>query len=240
MGEGATDWLPKEAFTDDAVKSALSASFARWSQRWFARQGVAVSVVRSVGPQAPEALHIRGAVAAAELSGFGKRHLMEAALHIDLSGQTLIEADHRVLDALAAQIVEDLVSTLDETFGGQTTQGGEQISIALSIAGNDMLAIAFPRHVLVPMLKARLGKTQQARSAPRSRMEALKPTRLVAKAMLGRVELAATDLKGLSVGDVLILDRALHEPVELRVAGSDRHIGRGRLVRNGDQVSIQF
>jgi len=48
------------------------------------------------------------------------------------------------------------------------------------------------------------------------------------------------ELEGLSIGDVIVLDRHLDEAVELRLAGNESPAARGKLIRSGTQVSVQL
>ncbi len=235
MTVATADWLPKAAFSESAVKAVLSGLVGGWSERWFARARASISAVRFSAATA------QGDGAALELPGPGKRLLLEAALDCELTGQMLGEGDHSVLDVFAAQIGQDLITALDKLTGaGKQPSGSGCIALGIAVAGSDMLTVRLAAGALVPALKARLGGSRRAGAAPRSRVEALKQTRLEAEAILGRAELALGDLRELSVGDVLILDRALRDPVELRLADGGRTIGRGGLARNGGRISIQF
>ncbi len=242
MIAGVKDWLPRDAFRDAAVRAVLSGPVTRWSGRWLARDTAAVAAVsRDADGWWPEAQVVAGALADARLSGPGKRRLLEAALDVDLAGQTLAQDDRRVMDDFALRAAGDLVAVLDEAFAKDAgREGASRIRVTLSLSGDEALAVTLPEHVLVPALKARLGAARRKDAAPRGRLEALAPLRLVAEGVLGNAELALSDLDALGVGDVVILDRALNDPVELRVAANRRRIGQGRLGRNGGRVAIQF
>ena len=242
MTIGVKHWLPRGAYTDDAVKAALCEPVARWSGRWFGRETAAVATVLHWPETAPpQARVFSGSVAEAQMSGPGKRRVLEAALDVDLAAQALGEGDRRVLDGLAQRIAEDLVAVLDETFGGNAGHGDDaRIGAMLSLRGGDALAVTLPSQVLVPALKARLGAVRKPTSAPRERVQALGPLRVMACGVLGSADLSVSDVDALGIGDVVILDRTLSEPVELRIAESGNRIGKGKLSRNGGRVAIQF
>ena len=235
------DWLPTEAFSESAVKTALCGPVERWSKRWFAKGAVAVAAVHpaEIAEPSSQSRIAAGTLAEAELTGRGKRVLLEAALDVELAGQTLSEGDHAVLEAFAGAALQDLVSILDETFRAAADGNGPRLRISLSLGGGDLLAVTLPRHVLVPALRARLAAARGNRDVPRSRLGALASTKVTAEAVLGQAELSFADLSNLGVGDVVILDRPLQEPVDLRLSGGQR-IGRGRLSRNGGRVAIQL
>jgi len=240
--EDVRNWLPDTAFTDEAVKAALADTIGKWSGAWFSGRTAALSRIRAVQARtlvAADTLQIHGVLAAIDAPDSGKRYLLEAALDMRLSGQALQESDRNVLDLFASKILEDLIGRLDKAFGGMTSDGA-RLGFTLSLSGHDMLSASLPQHVLVPAIKAQHGGARRTRVAPRSRHKALGPTEVTVTGLLGRAELAVDDLKGLAEGDVLILDRALHEVIDLRLKSGNRPVGRGRLGRNDGRVSIQF
>lgn len=243
MTEEVKDWLPPEAFSPDAIKAALSGPVAGWSASWLARGTVVISTVRAgeAGPAAQRCLAVRGVHAALEMPGLGKRFLLEAMLDVALAEVTLCDGDRQTLDLLATKAADDLVARLDAAFGtADPGDGGAWVRLSLSLEGNELLGVGFPAHACVALLKARLGGAHPPAHAPRGRGEALARTRLVAQGLIGNAELPVNELRLLSVGDVLVLDRALGEPVELRLPGSPHAFARGRLLRSGGQISIQL
>jgi hypothetical protein len=236
--------LPKDAFSLEAINACLTGPVTDWSRRWFARTPAVVAAVRSeVCPSqapAPDRQTV-GACAALELSGRGKRHLLEAALDIDLSDQPLTESDRRLLDVFARKAVEDFIAALESMLPdtGNSTPGA-QIVVTIAIGGKDVLTLEAPEQVFVPLIKKVLGGPRAAPRTVARRSEALRRTKMRAFGYLGRAEIGIGDLETLSAGDVLILDRALSEPVELRLAGSAAALARGKLCRNADQISLQL
>jgi hypothetical protein len=238
----ARAWLPKEAFSQSAVKAALAASVARWSERWFARRQAVISAVRLLGeipPDAPQALRIRGQAATAELTGRGKRVLLEAMLDADLSERQPGEGDHRVLETLAREALEDFVAALEES-GSDGAGAAPWVSITVSLSGSDTLAAYVPASLVAALIKVNLRAPDRSRAMLHDRIAALGPMRVKTEGILGRVELGLSELKGLSTGDVLVLDRALGAPVDLRLCAGHDVVATGRLCRDGGQISIQL
>jgi len=243
MKEGVRDWLPKQAFAEDAVRAALDGVVAAWSEAWVSGATARISAVRGRGPAsapAPNSIQLKSLVVAAELPPLGKRHLLQAMLGADLSAEGLRAGDHKVLDALVRQALEDLTARLDKAFArGGPCAGEPELVVTLALAEREFLMLAVHEHMLVPALRHRLGSPKPASSAPQSRAKALGPMRLALEAVLGRAELTMHELEGLSIGDVVILDRHLNEEVELRLAGIESPLARGKLIRSATQVSIQ-
>jgi flagellar motor switch/type III secretory pathway protein FliN len=243
-----SNWLPRDAYGADAVKAALAGIVADWSAAWFARHAVTISAVRAgreaLVPARSGGLSVEGYPVRAELSESGEQHLLEATLDVDLSANPPNGKDTTLLKAVAAEAVEDLVKALNNGLeaGNPTgpTVGAKQINIILSVAGNAMMTLMLPEHSLVSALKARLGPPAASATALVSRVAALSTTRVVAEGLLGRAEIEVSDLKGLSAGDVLLLDRSLSEPVELRLVSGVTQVGAGKLGRQDSRVSIEF
>jgi len=236
----AGEWLPDDAFTEEAVRLALAEQVSGWSNRWFARAQTEISAVRmSAGKsRLAQSLLVRGVTTEADLSGRGKRTLLEGALGVDLSELTLTESDHKVLDAFATEAVKDMLSALDRM--GEGKSGGAMLSVSLSLEGKEMVVVTLSCQVLIPAMKAASGGVCHSDKALRSRTEGLKQVELIVEGFLGQAELTLDDLKGLALGDVVVLDSSLKSPIELRLHSSKQCVGRGRLVRTNNRVSIQF
>jgi flagellar motor switch/type III secretory pathway protein FliN len=240
MMQQARDWLPKDAFTDDSVGKILCEPVAAWSKRWFPRACAEITAVRPsiANPRLAQTLHIRGRSGELDLPGRGKRVLLEAALDMELSGMTLSDSDHKILDGFAAEAATELMAALDAVGDGS---GGEPLlSVTLSLAGMEMAVLSVCSQALIAAIKKALGPAGKPVRAPKSRFEALKLVPVRPAGFLGHTELTLGDLKGLGIGDVVVLENSLKDPVELRMPGSRLCLGRGKLVRTSERVSIQF
>jgi flagellar motor switch/type III secretory pathway protein FliN len=237
---GIKDWLPKEAFSEAALKSALSAPIEGWSKRWLARGSALVTAAHraELSPTAAQSRLVSGKAAKAELAGRGKRVLLEAVLDLDLAGLSPSEADHAVLDQLAVRIVEDLVAVLDAKLRSEDPDG-TRMRFAVSINGVETLAVTLPKDALVSALKGAFGPARPNRTKAQSRMRALASMPVAMEGVLGRADLALSDVEGLSVGDVVVLDRQVQEPVELRLSGGQR-VASGKLGRTEGRLSIHL
>ena len=238
--EQVRDWLPEQAFTEEAAELILREPLSLWSSRWFMRASVAVRSARvsRANTQAAQGIHVRGTSSELRLSGRGKRALLEAALTTDLSTMILTESDHKVLDSFTTEIVSDLLATLDSIGAGFSAE--PFFSVVLSLAGAEMAVLDLSGPAFIPVLKKAMSTARKPAQKPRSRIEALKQTSLRAEGYLGRAELTLNDLKGLGIGDVIVLEKTLKDPVELRLPGTHQLVKRGKLIRTTETVSIQF
>lgn len=237
----ARDWLPTGAFTLDAVRASMGALIAHWSDRWFLNVRAEIGNVRlsKQNSRSAHSLTIRGITAEAELSGPGKRSLLEAALNTDFSGAVLTASDHEILNALASETVKNLLTIVDSALGQDCDRDGPKLSVAIRAGGGEMIELILPSGSLVQAIKRTVSNTPDFRK-PTPRTEALKPIKLVAEGLLGRANLTLDDLRNLSIGDVVVLDAALESAVELRLHGTRKHIARGKMMRTNGRISIQL
>lgn len=243
MGEAVRDWLPANAFSEEAIRAVLCNTVANWSACWFARATAEISAVRTgeLAPAAdPKQLVVSCKHTKAQLSGVGKRHLLQASLGVDLSAQLLWETDRHVLDTFLEEAAKDLVDRIDAALNaGDACDGGTYAALDISFGLNEALKVYIPDHLLVAVLKVGYGKPRTG-SAPTSRLDGLRRTRLSAFGFVGRAELPISEARDIGVGDVLVLDRSLDEPVELRLPGVDQPLARGKLCCDDGQFSIQL
>lgn len=241
----ARAWLPKDAFSLEAVGACLAQPVTVWAERWFVRAPAAIAAVRmdaagAATPAQPGTV-TEGVNAVLELGGHGKRRLLEAALDVDLTAQTLGDGDRRLLDEFARAIVRDLAASLDAVpLTGSDDGAAATVVCTITVAGHDVLSLRVPDCALATMIKAAMTQADAAKPVLARRSDALKRTTLTVLGHLGRAELAIDELESLSIGDVLILDRPLVEPVELRLAGNEAPLARGRLSQDSGAISIQL
>jgi hypothetical protein len=236
------DWLPRNALTEEAVKAVLEEVIGNWSARWFARSPAGIGAVRlrdrSLAGVGADCARVQQGCVTAALPDRGKRYLLEGVLDVDLAQQTLGEGDRVLLDRVATEIMDDLLSLLNQFLAEAGAHaGGGQVNLVLEQNADEVLTIAFPTNAIVALLKARLRRSHGTSLRLTPRLQALAPTRVAAYAVLGTAELGATEVEGLAAGDVIVLDRALAEGIELRLRDSGT-IGCGKLENHGDRVSI--
>ncbi len=238
MELSARNWLPEGAFTDAAVAAALSEPLKLWSGRWFASAEVRAGPVIRAGVGAPQAFSLQGASADVEMTGRGKRTLLEAALATDLSTKNLNDADHVLLDALARRIAEDLIAVLGNGLEA-SPQETARVEAGITLDGREVMTVSLPCEAMVTAIKKHLGAARPSATPLGGRLAALGATRVALEGVLGKAELALSDVQELGVGDVVVLDRALTDSIELcLVQGAT--MARGRLGRSGGRMTIQL
>jgi flagellar motor switch/type III secretory pathway protein FliN len=138
-------------------------------------------------------------------------------------------------------VTQDLVARLNAALGYAATQREDKsLNLAISLSGREAVTICIPEHAFVAVLKKRLGPVRKRGNISRPRLNAAGPIRVDVRGILGNAELSLIDLKDLSIGDVLILDRSLAETVELQLGENRRAVGHGKLSKSDGRVSIRF
>jgi len=239
VNQNVVDWLPMGAVTSDAVRVKLEGAVDDWSRRWFARTSVGVGAVRSRAPGAlGEDWRIPHQIVAVSHTPRALARLANWALDARLDLLEPTETDRQLVGLFEPRLLDDLVSSVEDAIGGPQQMngaapdwsrlGGVEISLADS-NGGALLTLAIPLTALLPLTKASL----PARTRPRTGLEpigkALHPTVVTVEASLGVAHVTLDELRGLSPGDVLVLDRRIDQGVELTLAGVDGPLARAGL-----------
>lgn len=239
MTAQAFEWLPDEAFGDPALTGLFRGPVDAWAGEWFVSAKPSVQRGREAVQSGVQRFQ-HGAITLA-MTGPGKRRLLEAVLGVDLAQQSLTEADRHILDVLAKDVVEDLGGRLESELGAKDVQAtGRGVAISVGVRNDELLALYCPRHLLVPLLKKQIAPAVSRRGGLSGRMKALGAMPVTVEAVLGRADLAISELEDLSEGDVLVLDRDLNDAAELRVAGSERAFARGKMHKHLNHTVIQL
>lgn len=243
MTSEVRDWLPSEAFSANLVEAALAGIVEEWASVWLSNAGALRVDVKGVEEilSCPSRIAVDGQAVAASFDGHGKRLVLELALGIRLDGASLGETDHRLLDSFSARLFHDLVERLDQHLGGVVTDGGGILEtvVLTSSADGELVHLRLSQHALVPLIKRGIG-TSPHTSEPVPRQQALAATPVALEAVLGKSQLSMDELRGLAVGDVLVLDRAVDGPIDLRIIETGQIIAAGQLQRNDSGVAVHL
>lgn len=244
-------WLPADCLTGPDVAAPFVRLVEEWSSAWFGAGKWAPGASWQAG-ETPEA---EGWSMLREEPGF--RILGRAAckqeLALDVLGldelETASVSDQRLVRGLANKVLDDLAQRLNDLVGGAATDRTGYAAVAAARSGTTYLLALGPLRtrmlaVEVDMVDlAAIGRRAFARSAlptdlsPRS--ESFRTQEFEISARLGETSLTFEEVAQLEVGDVLLLDRAANEPVQLQAAG--RHIDLPVLLRErGGKICLEL
>ncbi len=244
MTQEVEDWLPEDAFTDERVTAILSKPLLAWRERWLpAGSACTLSLLDTDGaaPAHPSATLARGSFADAELSGDGLRALVKSVLDLDPTQQEANADDRAVLDGFAREVMRDLVSTLEVALPASGQGAGRSyLAVDLKLEGDSVAVLWLGAGQVAALIRKTAAAARPSRQPIGARSDAIRATPVTLVGHLGNIELALDDLQGIGVGDVLVLDRAAHEPVELRLSQGSQALARGRLSKKDGCAAIQL
>lgn len=225
-------WLPADTQPPAALDALFSAGVAVWEARWF---------VGGVG-QAPRLQRGGGSGWRCNAAGLAIGTAPDTALRIGarivgVPADARDGVDRAVLEAVAEPCLLDLRTRLIALAGGDDgfvpTAGSDWVAAlgdGLAFGLSDALFATLLRRVLPPVGLPRLG----------SGAAALAVIPVGVGAAVGRAAMRLADLRTLEVGDVVVLDRALSDPVPVALDGRPLPRGRVRVVPAEPVPSLQI
>lgn len=246
-------WLPQAALRDGAVGRLLGARIGQWSAKWIAGGGIDLLDERTLEGAAPGCDAIAwqgpGEGVALGLPGPAPAGLAGLALDADLSGARLEGLDRQLVERLAEAMLDDLRRDLAGLFEMVPAATWRALPAAPAWVGALRYAFgpASRKFVLHLALAAdRLARLRKSAIGAAPAAVALQPVAaglagqpIGLSARVGGCALSLAELGGLAAGDVLILDRAAGEPLDLVVDGAVKR-GRCTLDQAGDRLSLQI
>jgi len=236
-------WLPDAALTLDRISAALSVCLQEWAEAWIGDAVTAAQVqflnASQISTQVGR-VHAAGSATTVSSEARTKRALLEALLGTSLHGHVFTERDHRLLDGLAGRALEDLVARCDRLVGAFPAPAATaRIAIlTLRCPAGEIAKLELPHAALAGLVKASLGDVRSKPMSISSRAQALGEATVEIEAVLGENILRFEDIAGLAVGDVLLLDRSLDEPAQIRLAQAGVVLGAGLLSRDANRVAL--
>lgn len=237
-------WLPDSALNAGSVGGAVSPVIASWSQHWFPDCSAQVTAVGAAA-DAPDR-QLEGVVSNAGqvcvfLPDNKKCRALKALIGLNTSEILLGNADQEVLNALLQEVVDDLA----ERIVGQIEPEHASVSdawteVVLSISGHAVFTIMMARSILIALIKGVM-HAGSGSAALEHRAAAVRRAQIRVSACLGTAYLSLPEARSLEPGDIVILNRALDEPLELHAPGGTTPFASGRPLREADHnLSIQI
>ncbi len=179
--------------------------------------------------------------------------MIDQALDVSTEMMKLTETDQVLLDALERKILDDLAGELAQAFelsgDGQAqpkrvrdplVDGGGIVIALTEPSGREALTLAVTTDAAVSKVKSLMGPATKPAQSLQPLAGALGGVHVAIEAMVGKVELTLTELNELSVGDVLVLDRALDQAVDIVGAGSRHVFAKAMLTQVDDGIALVF
>lgn len=228
----AVAWLPADTQPPAALDTLFAGVVAAWEAQWFVGgAGQALRLRRGGGSG------WRRNAAGLAIGTAPDTALCIGARIVGVSAEGRARADRAVLEAVAEPCLLDLRARLVAVAGGDDgfvlAEGSAWVATlgdGLAFGLSDALFAALVRRVLPPVGAPRLGPGAAALAA----------IPVAVGAAVGRAAMRLADLRALEVGDVVLLDRALADPVPIALDGRPLPRGRVRVVPAEPVPSLQI
>lgn len=245
-GEAST-WLPIGVADRQVLREKVAEPLERWSRKWLA--GVTLSVCRweistsGLWTDLAEHGRLMRKTVGVSCGDRGAMRLAAWLLDADLVDLVVTEGDRRITRALVDQALHDLIDHLEialnlttklepETSEPERDTGNRLGGVRVGV-GADNGGVGFwvglPLATVLPICEASLPDPPLAIEPLQSCVVALAQETVRLEATLGSVRLALSELQALACGDVLILDRALDEPLDLYHTDGDCRVARATI-----------
>ncbi len=208
-----------------------------------------IQLERAERPEDGDWRQARPAIAVRVRDGATAR-LIDTALDAGHSPLSSTTADERLLEAFGQRLMEDLFAALEdslqlESWSDNTAEQnaaaftGYCLQVVLTDSlGTDMMGLAIPFEALIPVCVTCLGPRHSLPVQLDSLTGALGPTSVNIRARLGSVSMPMADLSGLAPGDILVLDKALEDGVDICVAEAARPFAQAEITQANGQVAL--
>ncbi|WP_420606054.1 FliM/FliN family flagellar motor C-terminal domain-containing protein [Novosphingopyxis sp.] len=227
----AEPWLPPSAIDPQRLDDIVSAVSARWSAKWFRSSAVAPTPLQPV-TDLPQDCDTRwgldgGALWIGLVSGTFEA-MASALLGEPVTDSRLRDDDRELVRKLADRCRADLMVSLAEAFGYDTAEpwksgavrtGSDCHGCDLNWQNGKMFArLAVAGNLFVRLTKARLPRPA-ARPSLAAMDEALDDQTVRLSGRLGTAKLTLAQAEALHPGDVILLGKAMDEPLDLLLDG---------------------
>lgn len=259
MGQLCTAWLPQEALRAGHVDRLIAEVTEQWSYKWFAdrtvtRRGALAKVRPGTAVRENLEFYILEDGLAVASQDTARMAIAAAMLDAVVDLAKARPADRQLLDRLSASCIADLRSRLSQAFKlGQNArwQPAERLGVlpfddvrscALGFDGEDgepLLYLYFCGDIEIALIKSIVSCLPAVRGTLQPLSVGLASQPIALSALLGRCDLTVAELKGLSEGDVIVLDRELDAPLEIVVDGQVKH-GQCTVEQEGDQLRLKI
>jgi hypothetical protein len=223
-------WLPQDAIAPERIQPAIDELMAEWGRAWLAESRPTLKpAFQDDWLSTSTSANWRSCadVASLELTPTVQAVIAGAMLGVTVPSGSLQAAERTIVEDVARAAADDLLVRFARLTGlkAEACELSDQAidlsrcswwSVGLGV-GRRGFKFALSDVALMTISKQALAPARRSRSV--SLREALALHQIRVSATLGHCALSLADLKGLAVGDVVVLDRAVESPLEIHVDG---------------------
>ncbi len=242
-------WIPEEVLCDDQLTDAIQGHAVSWASDWFPGSipvRTSLNVAASQAANSPEPHFVSGGCGV-YLPEVDQLALAKALLGMD-RGDTE-DSDREIFGSVTKSAVDDLLARFGSDLfedkprassqpGSASEPGAAKVRYTLTLGAPSIaLILEMPRSRAVEA-RCRLVAPRKARLPLHDPAVALADLQVELGAQLGQVELSVPEVRQLAPGDVVILDRAVEDPMEVVIERSVSTGLRCRLQTNADALQL--
>jgi flagellar motor switch/type III secretory pathway protein FliN len=239
-------WIPPAAMTDGVLDLRLTELASGWSKRWFGGPGnVHVRRLENASFEFVEAPTAEMLTSCGSLRLPSEQadlvKLGAALVHYKAGASKSAPADIQLLRKMGTRALQDFLTGAAEVFGvraeieesGQLdTAHAEGPAMRYAISFNPMrrpMALRVDWNAAIRARRLTAGRLDAPARAMGRRADAVARQDINVGAHIGSAKVALSDLSALAPGDVLVLDRALSDSLELTISGQRQTGAKCRL-----------
>lgn len=245
-------WLPDGAIRALDLDAKLAELTRDWSGKWFARQ--TVRPLETLAPDAPatgeDAWLALERDLAIGLAAGGRTALFGLMLNVEVPDMPRSAEDERLIAEVTQACLDDLCRRLAEAFRLDGSVRWSRRAVGDRPAIDAPLTCTFGSSPRTPLLRlvvagdapvglAKVGLPPPVRAERLAGVaEGVARQDVALSAHVGRCALSLADVAGLSVGDVLVFERAVDAPLDLVVDGGGTPVARCTVARADDRFDL--
>lgn len=248
-----SDWLPIDALTNPAITSVFGPVVNAWSKRWFGERPfelkrVSPQLAKSTLKPDKEVWRDFGNGIFINWAVKSQLALASQALHLAKAQHKYSAEDKHLMLSFAECISADLAQAIIGIVGQEVKQpenSAEQFeccgALELEICGVSELAcinVGISVGALAGMRKSQCVRYIPDEIQTASILDILGPAKIAVAAKLGHASISVQDFRDLVEGDVIVLDRALSDPLEVCTEHSDLTLFVVTLKQDRDQLFL--
>lgn len=238
----ARTWLPSLSQVPPRLQAGFADAVAGWSAHWFADAPTPMGAFRKCRTVSPSgtAFDWRGSDDGLSVGCADDAAVQTGARMIDVPARDRSDPDRRLLEQIGTACLDDLRDRVGKVAGTARADSWRQgvaapdwtasVGDAVAIGLSDTLVATLAARTLPSAVPPPLG----------SGREALAQIAIEVSAAVGRAELTVADLRALEIGDVVVLDRRVEDPVPIAIDRRPIDRGRARVRADAPHTTLEI
>lgn len=251
MSDRARPWAPLEVALRPAVREGVQALVSGWTGKWMANESLKLSLweLKREGADPPaNDGHTFGGGVRVDVAPRAWDKLVRRALKLDIGSAPSEPLDQEVLQLFGERLFNSLASEMERGLIAARPSSTSElrpiwpgVRAGLADASGDIvIGLSIPFEGLRRMAEASLPAPRSPKALMSGRLPAIADHQVMVQALLGNAKLRVADARTLAPGDVLVLDRSLSAPAELRLVDSGAAVAAADLTDSEGRAALRI